>query len=472
MPTLRFFRPALLAAFVLSACGQSNATATLSPAATSSPPGGLGRPTVTTASASTPTAAPTPLPRIALGPERLRGVSLQVWRAFSGAAADVFTDQLAQFNTLNEWGIIVYQSAYGDYASLFEAVDAGLASDPRPDLTAALPEQAFAWQARGAVVDLNPYLYDPTWGLSASEIADIPAVFWTRDAAGGQRLGAPAERSARFLFYNQTWARELGFTSPPASPEEFRLQACAANAFYRQDTVKQNDGYGGWMVNTQPETVLSWLLAFGGGALQDGEIHFSTPENRAALEFLKGLYDEHCAWISTEPNPYESFARRSALFVAADLAEVSRLAETMARLGNSDEWTLLPFPGESGPVLVTSGPAYILLASTPEKQLAAWLFVRWLLTTDNQAQWVQAAGRLPLRFSALDLLGEYRAAHPQWEAAVGYLSLAQTAPPSAGWRAAQYVLSDGTAFVFRTDLAVDKIPSILEEMDATVEELQ
>jgi ABC-type glycerol-3-phosphate transport system substrate-binding protein len=122
-------------------------------------------------------------------------------------------------------------------------------------------------------------------------------------------------------------------------------------------------------------------------------------------------------------------------------------------------------------VLVASGPSYTLLQSTPEKQLAAWLFVRWLLSAENQAKWVEATGLLPLRFSALDSLGEYRAGHPQWNNAVGYIAEALMTPQLAAWRMAQYVLADGAGFIFRTDLAVEQIPSILDEMDATVEEL-
>jgi ABC-type glycerol-3-phosphate transport system substrate-binding protein len=459
----------LLAAFVFSACGPATSTSTST----------SGLLTGTPSDTSTPAITPTPAPQIEIAPDALRGARIQVWHAFSGPAADVFTTQLAQFNTLNPWGIVVYQTAYGDYSTLFDSVDSALTSIRRPDLVVALPEQALTWEAKGAVVDLNPYVFDPMWGLTANVIADIPAAFWMQDQVNGQRLGVPAQRSARFLFYNQTWARELGFNSSPATAEEFRQQACAANAYYRKDAIKQNDGYGGWIVNTQPDTVLSWLLAFGGGVImvgqsptiKDGNIRFATPANQSALEFLKGLYDEHCAWISTEPNPYESFARRSALFVTGDLAEVPRLTQTLARLGNSDEWMVLPIPGTNGTALVTSGSSYTLLQSTPEKQLATWLFVRGLLSPENQAQWVEATGLLPLRFSALDSLEQYRAAHPQWTIAVGYIPEAQGTPQLASWRKAQYILGDGAGFIFRTNLPVAKIPSILDEMDATVEEL-
>ena len=44
-------------------------------------------------------------------------------------------------------------------------MNAALDSGQTPDLVAALPEQTLTWDASGAVVDLNPYLNDPTWGL-------------------------------------------------------------------------------------------------------------------------------------------------------------------------------------------------------------------------------------------------------------------------------------------------------------------
>ncbi len=88
------------------------------------------------------------------------------------------------------------------------------------------------------------------------------------------------------------------------------------------------------------------------------------------------------------------------------------------------------------------GPSYSVLKSTPEKQLAAWLFARWLLSPESQSRWVEATGLFPLRIPPGDI-GPYRAASPQWQAAVGYLSLAQGVPQLASWRKVRYVLEDG-----------------------------
>ncbi|MCX6034100.1 MAG: extracellular solute-binding protein [Chloroflexi bacterium] len=455
--SLRSLLHVLLAVMLLSACSPGSPTPTSTP----------DLPAVTGTTVPTPANTPTQTPSIGVDPAALRGISLQVWHAFSGAANDVFTSQVARFNADNEWGIVVTQAGYGDYTTLFEAVNTALESGGTPDLVAALPEQTLSWDASASVVDLSPYLGDPSWGLGSDLLAGFPPVFWAQDTLDGKQLGIPAQRSAPFLFYNTTWAHELGFDSPPATADEFRQQVCAANASFRANASPLDDGYGGWIVDTDWQTVYSWLLAFGGGVADGNAYGFRTDPNLAALQFLKSLYDDHCAWLSTEPTPYDSFAARSALFVSGDLAQVPVADEAMSRLKNNDEWTLLPFPGPAGSVLVTYGPSYSVLKSTPEKQLAAWLFVRWLLSPENQAEWVEATGLFPLFHSVVD-----NSASPQWESAVGDLSLAQGVPQLASWRKVRYVLEDGTRVIFQTGIPVDQVPSVLTEMDTTAKEIK
>jgi ABC-type glycerol-3-phosphate transport system substrate-binding protein len=469
--TFRSLIIVLLALVILSACSQGTSTPASTP----------GLSTLTGTTDPTPTILPTQTPAISVDLATLRGLNIQVWHAFSGAAGSVFDDQVARFNAANQWGIVVTQTGYGDYTNLFDTVNTAIQSFEIPDLVAALPEQTLAWDASGAVVDLSPYLNDPSLGLGNEGVADFPAVFWSQDTLGGKQLGIPAQRSARFLFYNKTWAHELGFANPPATIDEFRQQACAANAFFRTDADLQNDGYGGWIVDTDWQTIYSWMLAFGGGVLDGNASYgFQTDPNLAALQFLKGLYDDKCAWLAVDPtNPkdishgpyFDQFAKRLALFVSGDLAEVPMANESMSIEKNADEWTLLPFPGTSGSVLVTYGPSYSVLKSSPEKELAAWLFTRWLLSPENQSQWVNATGLFPLTQSVLDILGSFRSASPQWDAAVRDLSFAQGVPQLATWRKVRYLLGDGADVIFQTNVPLDQIPPTLAEMDSMAKEI-
>jgi multiple sugar transport system substrate-binding protein len=466
------FRPPalpLLAALMLCACIPVTAPApvvtAVQPTITSTASPGL-------KSTSTPrlTPSPTPLPPIDVNPGALHGLKIQAWNAFAGTASDLFIRQAEQFNATNEWGIVVSLNNLGDYPSLFESVSAALDSGQPPDLVAALPEQTLAWDALEAVVDLARYLSDPQYGFTAEERADIPPIFLAQDHVNGRQVGLPAQRSARLLFYNQTWAREMRFTKPPATAEDFRKQACSANAFFLKDKDVTNDGKGGWVVDTAWQTVYAWMLSFDGSVVDGVNYGFRTDPNLAALEFIKGLSDSHCAWPSE--TPYESFASRTALFISADLSEIPAVLKTMESMNNQDEWIVIPYPGPRGRVEIAYGPSYSVLKTTPERQLAAWLFARWLLSPENQSQWVEQTGLFPLRTSLIEMIDPYRQAVPQWDGAVGSLAQAQNVPQLASWRRVRYVLEDGMTVVFQKNTPVEELPFVLEEMDAMAQELK
>jgi ABC-type glycerol-3-phosphate transport system substrate-binding protein len=419
----------------------------------------------------TPTFSPVPLPTIGIDPASLRGVTIQAWQAFSGSANELFSRQAAQFNASNEWGITVEIKGLGDYASLFDSVNSSIDSNESPNLAAALPEQALAWDTSGAVVDLAPYLADPLWGLDGTALADIPAAFLAQDNVNGKVMGLPAQRSARFLYYNRTWAGELGFNTPPATSEEFRRQACAANSSFRADPDPTNDGYGGWIIDTDWQTTYSWLLAFD-GAVSDGNVYgFRTDPNLVYLKYLKQLYDDHCAWLYNGLTPFEPFSHRSALFISSDLGSLSTVADSMARANNHDEWELIPFPGPQQQIVVAYGASYTVLKSTPAKQLAAWLFARWLLSPENQAQWVESTALLPLRSSVLNMVSSFRQSLPEWDGAVKYIDASQGIPQLASWRKVRYVLQDGMDTIFQTNMPLDQLSSVLTEMDDLAKEL-
>ena len=68
-------------------------------------------------------------------------------------------------------------------------------------------------------------------------------------------------------------------------------------------------------MDSDPQSALSWLLSFDGGAVDGNSYDFVTEENSAALTFLKELFDDSCAWIYTGSDAYAPLADRTALFV-------------------------------------------------------------------------------------------------------------------------------------------------------------
>jgi len=453
----------LLLAFIFSAC------APVTPAITTQTP---------SAQVTENVPLDTPAPAVStldVDPSALRGTQINVWHPWFGTEASLFESQVAKFNSENEWGIVVNAQGKGNFSELFSQTSATLEDRLNPQVVVALPEQAFSWGDK--VVDLNTYVNDPQYGLRTEDVLDFPPAVWDQENLDGKRFGVPAERTARFLLYNQTWARELGYTTPPATSTDFEQQACAAHKALAADADSENNALGGWIIDTEPMTPLSWLLAFGGGAQEENGYRFLTPGNIAAFKFVKNLQTKGCAWVpSQDLTVYDRFAARQALFATASLDELSAQARAFLAAGNKDEWTVLPFPGDKQTAFTLYGSSYVMLDSDDVNRLASWLFMRWMLSPDNQVNWVKSTGFFPLRTSEMGQLADYAVEHPQWAAAVKMLPEGKQSPRLASWRVVRTMLGDGFGDMFDTirhpDLTEGQVPLILRQMDTTVTDLE
>ena len=462
-PSHKFIALLILFTIILSACTPSTLT---EPAQTPVPVA-----TVTPSVTKMPTQA---VSSLNVEKEALRGTQVTIWHPWFGAEASLFELQVAEFNKSNEWGIVVNTDSKVNLSELFDQTDAALKESANPNMVIALPEHAMAWREK--VVDLNPYVRDPIFGMSALEMSEFPTVIWQQDEVDGVRLGMPAQRTGRFILYNQTWARELGFNSPPESSFDFEEQACAVNQALAKDADENNDALGGWLIDTHAATALSWMYAFNGSVQEEQGYRILTNSNIEAFKFLKILQQKNCAWVaSPDMSVYDRFASRQALFATASLEEFMDQSRAFGALGNKDEWIVLPFPGKDQTAFVVYGSSFVVFESDDVTQLASWLFIRWMLSAERQAKWVQSTGLFPLRSSTENLLADYSASHPQWAEAVALLPTGKMTPKLASWRIVRVMLSDGFRDMFDTirhpDLTDGQIPLILKQMEDTASDL-
>jgi ABC-type glycerol-3-phosphate transport system substrate-binding protein len=425
---------------------------------------GAEEPSATESVEKTPAVAPAveTASRLNVEKEALNGLEITVWTPWYDVEQSLFESFVRQFNEENEWGIVVNVQSQVTFAGLYESTTASLPRSEKPDLVIALPEHAQGWYADGVVTDLAEYVNDPLYGMDAS---DIPDVFWNQDMAGDARVGVPAQRTAQFLLWNETWAQELGFDSAPQTTEEFREQACGANGSLLTDDSAQNDALGGWLVDTEPMTAYSWMLAFDGGVLEEGNYRFLAPNNVNAFKYLRTLSEENCSWQGAAEGPFTPFTERKALFITVGLGDLPAAARAFANASSADKWTVIPFPSEDGGVLAVYGSSYVVMKTTDAEQLAAWLFVRWLLEKEQDARWVEVTHLFPLRTSTVDLLGEYEKTRPQWKQAVELISFGEVQPQLGSWRTVKVMLGDGFRHMYRVNISSGQVPAILAQMD-------
>ena len=327
------------------------------------------------------------------------------------------------------------------------------------------------WYSVGALVDFSTYLNDPIWGLSEEELADFyPTALQGATAADGALIGFPISLSGNVLFYNQGWAKELGFDSPPATFEEFKAQACAAANANATDDDPDNDGTGGLVLYTGASNVISWIFAFGGDVLtEDGSnYNFASPVVEEVAGYLKELWDEGCAF-PTESYPNPEFASRKALFTMSSTAGIPYQVSAFEDEGaTQDEWTLIPFPGKDQQAVNAFGQTIAIASTTPERDLAAWLFIRYFTSPEVQAKWIESSAYYPTRASTVDLLGDYAAENPYWGYGLQLLPLGAAEPTLPSWATVRREVQDTFDAIIQG--SPDDIPTLLAELDAAAAE--
>ncbi|MGD0709280.1 MAG: extracellular solute-binding protein [Anaerolineaceae bacterium] len=436
---------------------------------------------------SRPPATPAPnftaTPNISVDTAALKGVHVRFWYPWTGALDQTVSNLVNEFNQQNQWGIFVELTGYGGQDILNGAVNSAIQTGEQlPDVVIASADTLNLWQqATGQLVDLTSYVNLPSTGMTAQETADFFPVFWQQDMVVGQRLGVPAYRSGIVMFYNDSWAQSLGFESYPTTPDEFKTQVCAAAQANMKDATRINDGFGGWIINTTPLVDWSWLKAFGFSDLPDADLsdfQFHTTVSESVLTFLRDLTSQNCAWVASNPDPYEYFARRLALIYTGTVEDTVTQDSTNQRLAAPDDWTVFPFPGKGGtPVVYTFGQSYGMFSSNLTEQMASWLFIKWLLSTQNQVSMVKAIGSYPLTNSALTALADYGSQHPAWQKTTAWIGEAIPAPAAAEWGTVSNIVQDSFWWNYQAPIMYANsgkppaIGDILDQLNSTVKEV-
>lgn len=388
-----------LIAFAVLLASCSGATAVVEPTATEEKP----LPTPMTVQI-TPT--PTPSYDVGVKTSQLKGTAIEVWYALSGERASLFEKFVATYNITNDMGIELIPIRFN---TVFQLNNALLANDR------ALPALILTTELMNFdldLVDIYPYTRIEDGALA------LPALIEGSDLTGEiEMTSIPFTRSARYLVYNQSFAKELGFAQPPDSFETFVDQICAANAYWKTDDDQTNDVYGGYLLDGDPnwQEPVSWMardLTFDEGG--EGSV-----DPAANLLDLEQARDDGCIWYQNGENKFENLRYRRALVISIDLQDVADLEGARKMLEISDELTLIPFPQKNG--LITYGLDLMLPKTEPKQQLAAYLFARWLLDEPRQVEWGLETNAIPVTMASLKTLGEHPQATPDLKAALGYV---------------------------------------------------
>lgn len=393
-----------------------------------------------------------------------RGEVLTVW--YPASCEDVLLDVLDRFNATNRWGIAVRGERMANSAALYARIREGAAAGRLPDLAFVSPGDLAALATDGLALELTPYLQSPRWGLPAGERAEFfPSVLKIGQLSRPPgRYGFPFALSAGLLVYNRGRLHELGYDHPPRTWEEFREMACAAS--------DPANGIYGYEFAADDRTFVHLLLGHGGQMIRpDGrEYAFGETGGLEALTFLQALVQGGCAlreahWEQAEAD----FGLGRVLFVLSNTTHLPHYRQVTRERGGLD-WAVAPLPTATGaPATDLFGLSGFILPTTPRRQLAAWLVIRWMNERPQQDRWVSAYGYLPHRSLSPEAQAALVEEIPQYADVLALLELdAAVEPAIPGYERCRSVLGAMVGAVADGEDAASWLKQAVEACQATV----
>lgn len=395
------------------------------------------------------------------------GASVLFWHQHTGARGEELDKIVADFNANNEWGITVTAENAGSYDDIYNKMIAGLTSGELPNLTVAYQNQASTYQSADALVDLNAYINSVRWGLSAEDKADFFESFVQSDfnAAYGQQLGFPPNRSMEVMYVNTDLLAELGFDAPAATWEEFQAHTCAAS----------EAGKIGYELSIDASRYASWLFSTGGDIMNADQTAYTldSEESIATFTFIQNLFNEGCAQqVAEDFGDQTDFGAGDLLYGIGSSSGLPFWGGAVAD-GYGGNWAVAPLPHTTAdPVQNIYGASVSIPVTTPEQQLAAWLFVKYYTSADVQAGWARASNYFPVRESVADGLTDYFAENPQYEAAFNLLEYGKAEPPVGSYDLVRGLIADALVQVADGADVTETVTALQEEATELLEESQ
>jgi multiple sugar transport system substrate-binding protein/sn-glycerol 3-phosphate transport system substrate-binding protein len=212
------------------------------------------------------------------------------------------------------------------------------------------------------------------------------------------------------IYYNADWLKKLGYDAPPTTWKQFEEMACKA-------TDKATKKYG-WAFQHDASNFAAVVFGHGGTILApDGKSYvFNSAAGVESTAMLQRLFAQGCAVdvpVSESNGQQTRFGNGDSLFAMGSSSGLPFYADAVKN-GGKFNWDIAMPPYDGKPAINLYGASVSVYKTTPEKELAAWLVIKFLGEKAQTTRWAVQTGYLPVRASAkADVIAGFKA-NPRW----------------------------------------------------------
>lgn len=333
-------------------------------------------------------------------------VTLTLWHNFGGQMQATMDTQVREFNATlgKEKGIIINVTSISGSAALQEKLSMIAAGDPgapeMPDITTCYPATAALLSEKGLLAPMDGHFTD-------AELSDyLPQFLEEGRLSDGKLYVFPFAKSTEVLFLNQTlfdrFSAATGITADSLST--FEGIAGAAMKYYQwtdeQTPDVPNDGKAFYTSDSifnlaQVGMEQMGISLFDGETLRLNTAEFERIWNTVFEPAVRGgyaIYDGYSSDLSkTGDILCSTGSTAGVLFYGEEITYPDNTREQV-------EYSVLPYPVFEGgkKIAIQRGGGLAVAKTTPEKEEAAAIFLKWFTSPEQNMRFVSSTGYLPV----------------------------------------------------------------------------
>jgi sn-glycerol 3-phosphate transport system substrate-binding protein len=223
----------------------------------------------------------------------------------------------------------------------------------------------------------------------------------------GTIYALPFNVSSQVLYFDADAFAAAGLDpgSPPTTLVDLQTGA--------QKIVSSRTEKFGMSLKLSPSTFEEWLAMAGQELLDNGNgrtgratsVSFDDSEGIAIASFYEQMYSSKLAQ-PTSATTYDNLFAIANRIAPMTLETSAALGTVVELLGGYKDVKLgvgpMPGPIATGGVFIGGAAMYMGSKSAPERQDAAWQYIKFLVSPAQQAAWAAATGYIPVRKAAID----------------------------------------------------------------------
>lgn len=388
--------------------------------------------------------------------ELTKPVTIQVWYSLGAKYSAPLGVIIDKFNASQN--MITVKGVYqGGYSTTQEKLLAAYVAGEPPVLAQLEQSLVGAFFANDALVPLDSY-------MKADKDFDRKGFnkYITQGATYNKKLyGLPINVSTPVLYLNRDLFRKAGL-----DPDAYPTTWDEAYNIAKKISSLGPDIYGlriynsGWIID-------SLFHQFGGTIFNKDNTKclVNSKEIKAAMAFWKKMVDDGVA-------VYQGGKDGSTMDASGTVGMVMRSTGSIAWFKDNVtfDWGVAPFTlGKIKAVSLGGGNIYMLKKTSPEKQFAAWKFLKYLTNTENQIYWSTNTGYMVSRKSAKESseIQSILKKDPRYKVTYDQLPYAFARPTVEAWPEIEDLIQEAMTKIILEGASVD----ILDQTASDIDEL-